>query len=107
MEHEADGGVLAGLRFKNNGTTDQLATVLIEVLDSNGTVVSSTSESLGVVSGQFSYLPRSFIRVSVRCNRLGSAPGTYTLRATIFSDSGEDYTPEDNVISKTIVFYGI
>ena len=39
---QADGGVLAGLRYKNNGVSDQSATVLIEVLDSNGAVVSAT-----------------------------------------------------------------
>ncbi len=103
----ADGGVLAGLRFKNNGTTDQLATALIEVLDSNGTVVSSTSESLGVVSAPANSVicpVPSYESAFVATGWVPEAPGTYTLRATIFLDSGDDYTPEDNVISKTIVF---
>ena len=104
---EADGGVLAGLRFKNNGTTDQLATALVEVLDSNGTVVSSTSESLGVVSAPANSVTcpvPSYESAYVATGWVPEVTGTYTLRATIFSDSGEDYTPEDNVISKTIVF---
>ena len=104
---EADGGVLAGLRFKNNGTTDQLATALVEVLDSNGTVVSSTSESLGVVSAPANSVTcpvPSYESAYVATGWVPEVPGTYTLRATIFSDSGEDYTPEDNVISKAIVF---
>ena len=85
---EADGGVLAGLRFKNNGTADQLATVLIEVLDSFGTVVSSTSDSLGVVSAPANSVicpVPLYESAYVATGWVPEAPGTYTLRATIFS----------------------
>jgi len=104
---QADGGVLAGLRFKNNGTSDQLATALIEVLDSNGEVVGLASESLGVVSSPANSIicpVPQYESVYIATGWVPEAPGTYALRATIFSDSGEDHTPEDNVISKTIVF---
>ena len=104
---QADGGVLAGLRYKNNGVSDQSATVLIEVLDSNGIVVSETSESLGVVSAPANSVicpDPSFESVYVSTGWVPEGPGTYTLRASISSDSGEDATPENNVISKTMVF---
>ena len=104
---QADGGVLAGLRYKNNGVSDQSATVLIEVLDSNGIVVSETSESLGVVSAPANSVicpDPSFESVYVSTGWVPEGPGTYTLRASISSDSGEDSTPENNVISKTMVF---
>ena len=104
---QVDGGVLAGLRYKNNGVSDQSATVLIEVLDSNGIVVSETSESLGVVSAPANSVicpDPSFESVYISTGWVPEGPGTFTLRATLSSDSGEDYTPENNVISKTMVF---
>jgi hypothetical protein len=104
---QADGGVLAGLRYKNNGVSDQSATVLIEVLDSNGIVVSETSESLGVVSAPANSVicpDPSFESVYISTGWVPEGPGTFTLRATLSSDSGEDYTPENNIISKTMVF---
>ena len=48
---EADGGLLAGLLYRNSGNVNQdETTVTIEVLDEGGNVLSTTIEELGTVN---------------------------------------------------------
>lgn len=104
---EADGGLLAGLLYRNLGNANQdETTVTIEILDEGGNVLSTTTEELGTVNSFANALncpanPQDTIYIAT-----GWTPttvGNYVLQATIAS-ANEDENPEDNVISKVIVY---
>ena len=104
---EADGGLLAGLLFRNLGNADQdETTVTIEILDEGGNVLSTTTEELGTVNSFANAVncpanPQDTVYIAT-----GWTPttvGNYVLQATIAS-ANEDENPEDNVISKVIVY---
>ncbi|MFN8699786.1 MAG: T9SS type A sorting domain-containing protein [Flavobacteriales bacterium] len=103
----ADGGILAGAIYRNNGSSDQTnTTITFEVLDENDNVLSTTvSEAFTMESFANTpecpsylldslYLPTGFEP---------AAAGTYRLRATIASDS-EDENLENNSFIRTIVY---
>ena len=103
----SEGGLIAGLMYRNNGVQDEDAVVLVEVLNSDGAIIHTVQEGIGTVSAPVNATvcpnpPQDSVYIQT-----GWAPvamGTYTLRATISSTAGSDFTPENNVISKTIVF---
>jgi len=101
------GGVRAGLMFRSEGFTDQPnVQVTVDVLDTSGALLSSSFTSMGTVfsSANSSSCPNDDRdTVYVYTGWEPTEPGTYELRATITADV-LDATPENNTISKTIVF---
>jgi hypothetical protein len=104
---ESDGGLLAGVLYRNTGNANQDETeITVEILDDAGTVLSSTTENIGTVSSFANAIicpanPQDTLYIAT-----GWAPtevGNYVLQATIGS-ANEDATPEDNVMSKVIVY---
>ena len=104
---EADGGLLAGVLYRNEGNANQdETTVTIEVLDEGGNVLSSTVEELGTVNSFANALncpANSQDTVYVATGWTPTETGNYVLQATIAS-ANEDENPDDNVISKVIVY---
>lgn len=104
---EADGGLLAGLLYRNNGNADQdETTVTIKIYDESGTELSSTTAELGTVSSfaNAATCPaNSQDTVYVSTGWTPTATGNYVLEATIAS-ANEDANPDDNTISKVIVY---
>ncbi|MFO0387223.1 MAG: hypothetical protein ACK505_10615 [Flavobacteriales bacterium] len=103
----ADGGILAGAIFRNNGSADQAnTTVTFEILDANDNVLSTTVSDPFLMQS-FANTPEcpSYLLDSlyIPTEFEPSAPGTYTLRATIDSDA-TDEDPDNNVITRTIVY---
>lgn len=103
----SEGGLIAGLMYRNNGVQDQEGLVLFEVLNSDGTVIHTVLEEIGTVSAPANAAECPNPLQDTVYVQTGWAPelsGTYTLRATISPINGSDISPENNVISKTIVF---
>jgi hypothetical protein len=104
---EADGGLLAGVLYRNEGNANQdETTVTIEVLDEGGNVLSSTVEELGTVNSFANAVncpANSQDTVYVATGWTPTETGNYVLQATIAS-ANEDENPDDNVISKVIVY---
>jgi hypothetical protein len=103
----ADGGLLAGVLYRNSGNANQdETTITVEILDATGAVLSTTVENLGTVSSFANaancpsnpqdtiYIPTGWVPTEV---------GEYLLRATIAS-ANADETPNDNVLEKSIVY---
>lgn len=103
----ADGGLLAGVVYKNNGFNDQTnCTMTIEVLNAAQEVLYSSVENLQTVPayGNSPECP-SFIydTLYVETGWVPEASGSYFIRATIGSDS-TDVIPGDNVKLKDIEY---
>jgi hypothetical protein len=104
---EADGGLLAGVIYRNNGNADQANTVVtVEILDEAQTVLSTTTtdaflmEAFGNTAECPSFL---FDTLYVETGWVPAAQGTYTVRATISSENADEVN--DNDISvRTIVY---
>jgi len=103
-----DGGVLAGVLYRNNGTENQESVeVLVEVLSEEGDVLASVSETLPTVYSFANGLncpANSQDTIYIATGWEPSATGNYILRSTITSGSSTDATPEDNTMSKVIVY---
>ena len=103
-----DGGVLAGVLYRNNGTENQESVeVLVEVLSEEGDVLASVSETLPTVYSFANGLncpANSQDTIYIATGWEPSATGNYTLRSTLTSGSIADATPEDNTMSKVIVY---
>jgi hypothetical protein len=104
----ADGGVLAGVVYRNNGYADQPnTTVTFDILAADqSTVLQTVSQSIGTFSafGNTAECPSySYDTLYVSTNWAPSQAGLYYIRATIASDS-TDATPADNVLLKSIEF---
>ena len=91
---EADGGVLAGVLYRNNGYLDQDSCVItVEVLDDQGTVLSTTSTE-PFTAPSFANNencpanPQDTLYIATGWEP--EAEGLYTLRATMSSDSIAD-----------------
>jgi hypothetical protein len=104
---DADGGLLAGVIYRNNGNTDQANTVItVEVLDEAQTVLSTTTsdpflmESFGNTPECPSFL---FDTLYVETGWIPTAEGTYTVRATISSEN-VDEVPDNDINVRTIVY---
>ena len=104
----ADGGLIAGVLYRNNGTENQEnVDIVIDILDETGvTVLNTVVETLDIVYSSANSVDcpaNSQDTVYIPTNWEPTEIGNYILRATI--DAGnEDATPEDNVSSKVIVF---
>ena len=103
-----DGGVLAGVLYRNNGTENQESVeVLVEVLSEEGDVLASVSETLPTVYSFANGLncpANSQDTIYIATGWEPSATGNYILRSTLTSGSSTDATPEDNTMSKVIVY---
>ena len=103
-----DGGVLAGVLYRNNGTENQEnVEVLVEVLSEEGDVLASVSEILPTVYSFANGLncpANSQDTIYIATGWEPSATGNYILRSTLISGSSTDATPEDNTMSKVMVY---
>jgi hypothetical protein len=105
----ADGGVLAGVLYRNNGTANQDSVeVLVEVLNEAGDVVlASVSEVIPTVytfANGLNCPANSQDTIYIATGWEPSATGNYILRSTLTSGSSTDVSPEDNTMSKVIVY---
>jgi len=104
----SDGGVLCGVLYRNNGTENQQnVDVIVEVLSADGSeVLATVIEPLGEVFSFANALDCPAYAQDTLYIATGWEPsgtGSYILRATL--DAGTaDTTPEDNTMSKVIVF---
>lgn len=105
---ESDGGLIAGVMVQNMGTTSvEDIAVLVEILNEGGDVLESATDTIDVIFAlsDAPLCPASSVRDTVYFET-GWTPaetGTYTLRATLITDS-LDATPEDNVLSKEFLY---
>jgi hypothetical protein len=104
----ADGGMLVGVIYKNNGSADQTNTVInIDILDVTGAIVGNAVSDLFTMEA-FGNTPEcpSFLNdtLYIQTNWEPSAIGDYTIRATISSLDATDETPTNNTLDKTIVY---
>ncbi|MFZ9054279.1 MAG: T9SS type A sorting domain-containing protein, partial [Flavobacteriales bacterium] len=104
---EADGGLLAGVLYRNNGNADQdETTVTVKIYDEGGTELSSTTTELGTVNSFANAVncpANSQDTVYVATGWTPTATGNYVLEATIAS-ANEDESSDDNTLSKVIVY---
>lgn len=103
----ADGGVLAGVIYRNNGNADQTNTVItVEILDEAQTVLSTTvtdaflMESFGNTPECPSYLSDTLY---IETGWEPTATGNYFVRATINSDA-TDEADANNMLARQIVY---
>lgn len=104
----ADGGMLVGVIYKNNGSADQTNTVInIDILDVTGAIVGNAVSDLFTMEA-FGNTPEcpSFLNdtLYIQTNWEPTAIGDYTIRATISSLDATDETPTNNTLDKTIVY---
>lgn len=103
----ADGGVVAGVLYRNSGTDNQNnVDVIVEIFDDAGTVLNTVTESLDVAYS-FANAPNcpanSQDTLYIPTGWEPSATGNYIIRATI--DAGvEDATPDNNIMEKVFVY---
>ena len=104
---ESDGGLLAGVLYRNAGNANQDETVIIvEILDDAGTVLSTTTENIGTVlsfANATSCPANMQDTVYIATGWAPSEVGNYVLQASIGS-ANEDASPDDNMMSKVIVY---
>ncbi len=104
---ENEGGLLAGVMYKNVGTVNQTnVEVLVEVLDESGVVLSTTTEMLDTVL-TYANAPTCPANTQdtlyLATGWEPAAIGTYGLRITLTGDS-TDATPENNTLFKNILY---
>lgn len=104
----ADGGLLVGVIYKNNGSADQTNTVInIDILDVTGAIVGNAVSDLFTMEA-FGNTPEcpSFLNdtLYISTNWEPAAIGDYTIRATISSLDAADETPTNNTMDKGIVY---
>ena len=104
---EEDGGMLAGVLYRNVGVNDQLdVEFVIEVLDADGMVLDSTT---AVLDTAFTFASAPVCPANaqdtayIATGWVPEQPGTYTLRVSLNYDS-LDATPGNNVMEKLIVY---
>lgn len=104
---EADGGLVAGVLYRNSGTLNQTdVSVLIEVLDDEGTLLSTTEQLLDTVFTLANYPTCPANTQDTLYLETGWEPtitGNYTLRATL-SAANNEASPENNTMEKVIVY---
>jgi hypothetical protein len=104
---DSDGGLLAGVMYKNVGTVNQTnVEVLVEVLDESGMVLNTTIEVLDTVLTYANALTCPANTQDTLYLATGwepNATGTYGLRITLTGDS-TDVTPENNTLFKNILY---
>ena len=104
---DSEGGLLAGVMYKNVGTVNQTnVEVLVEVLDESGVVLNTTTEMLDTVLTYANALTCPANTQDTLYLATGWEPdatGTYGLRITLTGDSA-DATPENNTLFKSILY---
>ncbi len=106
--YAADGGLLVGVIYRNNGSADQTNTSInVDILDESGAVVGNvvsnpfTMEAFGNTPECPSFLTDTLY---IQTNWEPSALGNYTVRASIQSLDFTDETPANNSLEKLIVY---
>ena len=103
----SDGGMVAGVLYRNVGTEDQTnVEVLVEVFDAAGTLVNETTESLGTVytfANAANCPANAQDTLYIATGWEPSQTGTYTLQITLTADSA-DASPLNNVGAKDILY---
>jgi hypothetical protein len=104
---DSEGGLLAGVMYKNVGTVNQTnVEVLVEILDESGVVLSTTTEMLDTVL-TYANAPTCPANTQdtlyLATGWEPDATGTYGLRITMTGDSA-DATPENNTLFKNILY---
>lgn len=104
----ADGGMLVGVIYKNNGSADQTNTVInVDILDVTGSIVGNAVSNLFTMEA-FGNTPEcpSFLNdtLYIQTNWEPTAIGDYTIRASITSLDATDETPANNTMDKGIVY---
>jgi hypothetical protein len=103
----ADGGLIAGVLYRNNGNTDQEGVeIIVDILDDAGTVLSSTTETLGTVPSFGNGLscpsnPQDTIYIATGWEP--TALGTYTVQANIMAMAADEVVG-DNSASRDVTF---
>ena len=105
----ADGGLVAGIFYKNVGTETQYdVTALVEILDEDSMPIFSVTESIDTIFsyGQSPTCPPALEQgIYVNTGWVPDAPGNYYLRATLsLQDPMGEVTPLNNVLAKEFVF---
>jgi hypothetical protein len=105
----SDGGVVAGVLYRNNGNENQTdVEVLVEILNESGDVVlASVTETIPTVysfANGTNCPANSQDTLYIATGWEPSVIGNYILRSTLTSGSSNDLTPEDNTMSKVIVY---
>ena len=104
----SEGGVLAGVLYRNSGTNNQEnVDIIVEILNQDGsTVLNSVTETLELAYSFANALDcpaNAQDTIYIPTGWEPSTTGNYILRATI--DAGvQDVTPDNNIMSKLIVF---
>ena len=103
----ANGGMVAGVMYRNVGTENQTnVEVLVEVLDAGGAVVNSTTALIDTV---YTFANASTCPANtqdtlyVNTNWEPSVVGDYGLRITMTSEQ-EDASPANNVLAKDVLY---
>lgn len=104
---EGDGGMIAGVMYRNVGTENQSnVEVLVEVLDGAGEVVSTTTEVIDTVY-TFANAPTCPANAQdtlyVQTGWEPSQTMTYSLRITMTAEQ-EDASPLNNVLAKDVLY---
>ena len=105
--YEADGGLIAGVLYRNNGNTDQEGVeIIVDILDAQGNVLSSTTETLGTVPSFGNGVtcpsnPQDTVYIATGWEP--SATGTYTVQANIMAMAADEVVG-DNSAAKDITF---
>lgn len=104
----ADGGLLVGVVYRNNGSADQTNTSInVDILDESGATVGNIvsnpfdMEAFGNTQECPSFLSDTLY---IETGWEPSAIGTYTIRASIQSLDFTDESPSNNSLEKIIVY---
>ena len=101
----ADGGLIAGVLYRNNGTADQTnVDLIVEVLDEDGNVLSTTMESVETIFSMAAPPCQLHPRyLYVQTGWEPEAVGNYILRATL--DSGIENTTHQITLHQKVITY--
>ena len=103
----ADGGLVAGVLYRNNGNVDQEGVeIIVDIVDADGNVLSSTTETLGTVPsfGNGATCPSNpQDTVYIATGWEPTDLGTYTLQANIMSMAADE-VPADNAATADVTY---
>jgi hypothetical protein len=103
----ADGGLLAGVLYRNNGNADQEGVeIILDILDSDGNVLTSVTEVLGTVPsfGNGASCPSNpQDTVYIATGWEPTALGTYTVQANIMAMAADEVVG-DNSAAADVTF---
>ena len=105
---EADGGMVAGVIWRNNGRQDQTnCNIVIEVLDATGTTVLNTTNvptfDMPAPANEIICPAPVLDTIFVQTGWVPTEIGSYQVRATLTSDQTDDL-PDNNVRTRVIEY---